>query len=465
MDTSTQHGTARVTPVLLVTAVAAAISGFLYGYDTGIISGALLQIGDEFGISRIQEQVITAGILVGAVLGAFAGSKLSERYGRKKTILLVGVVFVLGTLACSVAPTATTLAAARVLLGTAVGAATQTVPMFVAELAPAARRGRLVLSFQLAIGVGILVATLVGASEQLSWRWSIGLAAVPAAVLFTIMLRQPESPRWLVKAGRVDDARATLQRIRGAHADHRDVEDELDHIVGLEREQRKAPAKGWDGLRQPWIRPALVVGCGISLFTQLSGIEMIIYYTPTILTDVGFERSSALQASVALAATYVVMQVVGLAVIDRIGRRRLVLVMIPGAAVALAVLGTVFATGQDTPDTAWLLVTCLIVFMLFNAGGLQLMGWLTGSEVYPLAVRSAGTSAQAMVLWGSNAVLSLTILSMIDAIGEGGAMFVYAAFNVAAWIFIWRVVPELSGRSLEDIEGALRRDSFRPGGV
>jgi MFS family permease len=192
---------------------------------------------------------------------------------------------------------------------------------------------------------------------------------------------------------------------------------------------------------------------------------MIIYYTPTILTDVGFSESGALDVSVSLAVTYLLMMLIGFSIIDRVGRRRLTLVMIPGATLALAVLGSVFVVGGDNADTAWLLITCLIVFMVFNAGGLQLMGWLTGSEVYPLPVRGAGTSVQSAALWGSNMIITLTLLTMINAIGVGPSMWVYALFNVAAWIFVFRKFPELNGRSLEDIEQALRHGDFRPGGV
>jgi len=451
----------RLNHLLVLTALASAISGFLYGYDTGIVSGALLQIRRDFDTGSGMEQVIAASILFGAVLGALAGSQLSERWGRHKTILLIAAVFVVGTLASSVAPSATTLSLARIVLGFAVGAATQTVPMFVAELSPAKYRGRLVLTFQVAIGVGILVATIVGASQQFSWRISVGMAAVPAAVLLALMIPLPESPRWLVKMDRIDDARSNLARVRTGG----DLEAELREIQDVEQQERKAPRRGFDGLRQAWVRPALVVGVGIAIFTQLSGIEMIIYYTPTILTDVGFTESAALNASVALAVTYLVMMLIGFAIIDRVGRRRLTLVMIPGAAVALAVLGTVFVVGGDNADTAWLLITCLIVFMVFNAGGLQLMGWLTGSEVYPLPVRGAGTAVQSASLWGTNMLITLTLLTMINAIGVGPSMWVYALFNVAAWIFVFKKFPELNGRSLEDIETALRNDDFRPGGV
>ena len=454
-------GNPRVTPILAATAVVSAIAGFLYGYDTGIISGALLQITDEFGIGSGWQSVIATGILVGAVIGALVGARLSELLGRKRTILIISGVFVIGTLAASLAPTPLTLALARVLLGMAVGGATQTIPMFVAELSPPQIRGRLVLAFQVAIGIGILTATIAGASQLLDWRWMIGLAALPAALLLLLMLPAPESPRWLVKVNRDEEARSNLRRVRGED----DVEAELRDIMEVEEQRRQASARGWKGLRQAWVRPALIMGCGMALFTQLSGIEMIVYFTPTILTGVGFEESGALYVSVALAVTYVIMNVIGLLIVDRVGRRRLSLIMTPGAAVALAVLGALFLTGEVTASTAPFVVACMIAFMIFTAGGLQVVGWLTGSEVYPLGVRGAGTSAQAATVWGSNLIITLTLLTMINAIGLGPAMWVYAAFNVLAFLFVLRWVPELKQRSLEDIETSLREGTFRPGGV
>ena len=258
------------------------------------------------------------------------GARLSEILGRKRTILIISAVFVIGTLAASLAPSPLTLALARVLLGMAVGGATQTIPMFVAELSPPQIRGRLVLAFQVAIGIGILTATIAGASQLLDWRWMIGLATLPAALLFVLMLPAPESPRWLVKVNRNDEARSNLRRVRGVDA----VEDELRDINDVEEQRRQASARGWKGLSQAWVRPALIMGCGMALFTQLSSIEMVVYFTPTILTGVGFEESGALYVSVALAVTYVIMNVVGLLIVDRVGRRRLSLIMTPGAALA-----------------------------------------------------------------------------------------------------------------------------------
>jgi MFS family permease len=170
----------------------------------------------------------------------------------------------------------------------------------------------------------------------------------------------------------------------------------------------------------------------------------------------------ALDVSVALGLSYLVAQLAGLAIIDRVGRRRLTLIMIPGAAVALFVLGLLFATGNAGRDSIAFVVACLVVFMLFNAGGLQLMGWLTGSETYPLAVRPAGTAVQSAALWGTNLLITLTLLSLISAIGVGPAMWLYAAFNVAAWLFVYFRMPDLTGASLEEIERKLADGRFKP---
>ncbi|BBZ26330.1 MFS transporter [Mycolicibacterium madagascariense] len=449
----------QLTGAVVIVALVSAVSGMLYGYDTGIISGALLQITKDFGIAESWKQVIAASILLGAVVGALTCSSLSERRGRKGTLVMLAVVFVVGALWCALSPNPVVLSLGRLVLGFAVGGATQTAPMYVAELAPPKYRGRLVLCFQIAIGVGIVIATIVGASEAIPWRWSIGVAAVPAAIMLALLLRLPESPRWLVKQDRRDDATEVLSRVRPSGYD---VEDELDEMAQLAREEKTAATRGWSGLREKWVRPAVILGCGIAVFTQLSGIEMIIYYSPTILTDNGFSTSVALDVSVALGVSYLVAQLVGLTIIDRVGRRRLTLIMIPGAALSLFVLGWLFVSGHSGRDSVPFIIACLVVFMLFNAGGLQLMGWLTGSETYPLAVRPAGTAAQSAVLWGTNLLITLTLLTLISGIGVGSSMWLYGLFNVAAWLFVYFRMPDLTGRSLEEIEGKLSDGTFRP---
>lgn len=458
-DAQERDQSGQVTGPIVVVALVSAISGLLYGYDTGIISGALLQIADEFAIGDGFQQVIAASILLGAVIGALTCSWLADRQGRKKTLVLVAAVFVIGALWSAAAPDPVTLSLGRLVLGFAVGGATQTAPMYVAELSPPRLRGRLVLCFQIAIGVGIVISTIVGASEVIDWRVAIGAAAVPAVLMLVFMLRLPESPRWLTKHEDRDGAREVLEKVRH---EGDDIDAELEEIASTTKKEKQASTRGWSGLREPWVRPALIVGCGVAILTQLSGIEMIIYYSPTILTDNGFSESAALQVSVALGVTYLVTQLIGLAIIDRVGRRRLTLLTLPGAAAALFVLGAFFVTGNDGRDQVPYIIACLIVFMAFTAGGIQLMGWLTGSEIYPLATREAGTAAQSASLWSTNLLITLTLLTTIETIGTGQTFWMYGLFNVIAFVFLWFRMPELAGRSLEQIETKLGDGEFRP---
>jgi sugar porter (SP) family MFS transporter len=450
-----------MSPFMLSVSGIAAICGFLYGYDTGIISAALLSITDEFKLAHTMQEVVASAILVGAVIGGVFCGWFSDRYGRRTAIIIIAAIFAMGATAASLAPSAVTLALARVFLGLAVGASSQAVPIYIAELAPSARRGNLVTAFNVAIGIGIVVASQVGyfLHGVLSWRWMIAVAAVPAVILLVSMFWLPETPRWLASKHRMDDARRALERVRPSGAD---LDGELKGIEGVTRKTEGSEVRGWAGLWAPWVRPATICGLGIAAFTQLSGIEMMIYYAPTILKGLGFGPSGALLTSMAIAGVYLVMTAIGLTVVDRLGRRRLSLLMIPGATLSLLALGTLFMMGMAGSGQAWLVVGCLLIYMAFNSGGLQVVGWLTGSEVYPLSVRGAGTSAQAGMVWGADLLVTVTALTLVATIGAGGTMWVYAAMNVLAFLFIWYLVPETAGHSLEEIERALREDRFRP---
>ncbi|WPB58844.1 sugar porter family MFS transporter [Xylophilus sp. GOD-11R] len=441
-------------------ATIAAIAGGLYGYDTGIIAGALLQISSEFQLGHAMQEVVAASILAGAVLGALTCTRLSARIGRRYTIMTVAAIFTFGVLACATAPSMAWLTIWRFVLGFAVGGSTQIVPTYIAELAPPDKRGRLVTYFNVSIGVGILLAAIIGFAlqESWSWRWMIGVAAMPALALLLGMVWMPRSPRWLMEQGRPAQAREALQMVRETPAE---VRAEMAEMRESQRQQQHM-ARGWSGMRERWVRPALVAGLGVAAFTQLSGIEMMIYYTPTFLTSAGFGRSSALLAALGVAIVYLVMTFIGKTVVDLVGRRALTLAMMPLAALSLVGLGAVFFfhLGGDHHG-AWV-VGLLLSFMVFNSVGIQVIGWLMGSELYPLAIRDQATGAHAAMLWGSNLLLTGTALSMVNWLGIGAAMWVYAALNALGFVFVFVYVPETRSRSLEDIEQALRDGTFSP---
>ncbi|WP_216599904.1 sugar porter family MFS transporter [Sphingomonas sp. AP4-R1] len=441
-------------------ALVAAVCGGLYGYDTGIISGALLSMTDEFGLSHHMQEIVASAILAGAVIGALATSWLSERIGRKITVLVVAAVFAIGAVACSLAPTVPLLVAGRLLLGIAVGASTQVVPMYISELAPPDRRGNLVTMFNVAIGIGILLANIVGVTLHNVWTWRpmVAIAAVPAMVVCVAMIFMPRSPRWVAENRGLEPAAEILGQVRDTH---RDVQAELRQIQEIAREA-KPEESGWRGIRQSWVRPALLAALGVAFFTQCGGLEMMIYYAPTFLEDAGFGRSSALYASLGVGAVYALATLLGCLFVDRIGRRRLMLIMIPGSVISLIGLGAMFATGATQGPASWLTIVFLLAFMLFNSGGIQVCGWLLGSEMFPLAMRGPATALHAAMLWGSNLIVTGTALSLVQAAGLGSTMWIYAGINFASFLFVYLFVPETAGVSLEDIEEALRQGDFRP---
>jgi len=455
------RSTKAVASFLYVITGVTAIAGFLYGYDTGIISGALLQISSTFHLGHRMQEIVASAILVGAVIGALSCGTISERIGRKRTIMTVACIFAAGSLCSSISPNPYLLALSRVLLGFAVGGSSQVTPMYIAELAPKHQRGRLVISFNLSIAVGILVANIVGYTLQdiWTWRWMIAVAIVPAVLLLFLMTALPESPRWLAENESLDAARLVLQRVRD---DEGEIDFELDEIREVVLKGGSGKKAGWSILLEPWIRPAAVAAFGVAAFTQLGGLETMIYYTPTVLAGAGFSKSAALLTSLGVSIVFMSMTAIGRVIVDRVGRRRLTLVMTPGTVISLIVLGFMFRSGfSATTRGSWWLVACLLTYMVFNAGGVQVIGWLMGSEMFPLATRGRASSVHAAVLWGSNLIVTSTALSTVNLLGTGGAMWVYAAVNLSCVVFVWRFVPETTGHSLEDIENHLRAGTFR----
>ncbi len=446
---------------LLTATGIAAIAGFLYGYDTGIISGALLQITHDFSLSSHAQEIVTSAILVGAVIGALCCGKLSSVIGRRYTVMTVAGIFAVGVIGSGLSPSALWLGVARIVLGFAVGGASQIVPVYIAELAPPAKRGRLVTFFNISIGLGILTAGLVGAFMQDIWTWRtmFSVAAIPALILLFGMLPMPESPRWLVGQKRTKEARIALNMVRETD---REVRHELRNIQKVHDKVERKSVAGWKNLKQPWMRPALFAGLGVAAFTQLSGIEMMIYYTPTFLTDAGFSRAAALHSALGVAVIYLVLTFIGKLVVDHVGRRTLTLWMMPGAIISLFLLGLVFMLDSHGQQYGWLIVTCLFAFMVFNSGGIQVIGWLLGSEVYPMGIREKATSLHAATLWGSNLLLTATALSLVNVLGIGGAMWFYALLNLLGFLFVFFMVPETKGRSLEEIETSLKEGRFYP---
>ncbi|GBQ68333.1 major facilitator superfamily sugar transporter [Ameyamaea chiangmaiensis NBRC 103196] len=451
-------GSSALSGTALVNFIAgiAATGGLLFGYDTGIISAALLQITREFSLGTMGQQIVTSAIIAGAFVGCISAAPLSDWKGRRRMIILAAAIFLTGTAIAALAHSVVVLTLARFILGLAVGASSQIVPIYIAEVAPSSRRGRLVVLFQLAVVSGVFISFIAGyLLRNHSWRVMFGLGAVPALFLLFGMVFLPNSPRWVAMKGDIHGAREILRKVRSTR---QAAERELAEIIDAHDVQ--AP---WSELRKPWVRPALIASVGVGLLCQLTGINAVLYYAPTIFAGVGFGENSALLTSVAIGVAMIIATVFGSWAVDVIGRRKLMLCMIPGAGISLALLAGILTLNSNPSGAAgWVMIAAVVGYAIFNVGSLSVAVWLVGAEVYPLSCRGKGMSLVAASHWGADLVISLTTLSFVEAMGAAGAFWLFAAINIAAFFFVLRYVPETRGRSLEEIEASLRNGTFAP---
>jgi len=430
-----------------VSAAITALGGLLFGYDTGVVSGALLFVKKDFGgLSNFQQELVTSLLLVGAVVGAMCAGRVSDKIGRRPTVLITAVVFIVGVLLAAFTPTYPVLLVARIIIGLAVGSASMIVPLYIGEIVPPRVRGGLVSLNQLAITVGILTSYLIdyGLSGTGNWRLMFGLAAIPAAALFIGMLFQQESPHWLIRQGREDEARQVLRRVR----DEGDIDGEVREV--REIAQREG---GLRDLVSPRVRPLLMVGIMLAVFQQITGINTVIYYAPTLLQGAGFGNSGALLANVVNGAVNVGMTIVAIWLLDKVGRRPLLLSGTAGMAVGMAITACCFIGGSQLHGAlALVAVLGLLIYTGSFAIGLGPVFWLLIAEIYPLKIRGAAMSVASMANWAANFVVTVSFLTLLSAIGGTGAFFLFGFLTLVALAYFWRKVPETKGRSLQEIE-------------
>jgi len=430
-------------------AAIAALGGLLFGYDTGVISGAELFFKNDFTLSTFALEVIVSGVLAGAATGALAGGRLADLFGRRKLLIVTAIIFAAGAVICALAMSAVTLIVGRIIVGLGIGLSSGTVPVYISEVSPAEARGWQVSLFQLAITVGILLAYVVdyAFAKSEGWRWMFGLAVIPAAIFALGMLYLPESPRWLARSGNRESARTVLMRIRGTA----NVDAEMHEVEGtLDKATESARISD---LFAPSLRPALIVGIGLAIFQQVTGINTVIYYAPIILQTAGISSASgAILATAGIGVVNVLMTIVSMWLIDRIGRRPLLLVGIGGMTISLGILSLAFHISVRSGALAWLAVISMMAYVASFAISLGPIFWLLIAEIYPLKIRSSSEGLAATFNWGSNLLVTLTFLTLVQRFGASPTFLLYALFALAAWIFSHRYVPETKGRTLEQIE-------------
>lgn len=461
---------------VIIIAVIAATGGLLFGFDTGVISGALPFLRESWDLSSGQQEWITTAVLIGAFAGAFFGGRFTDLLGRKKIIIIASVIFAVGSILCGAAANSTILVISRIIIGVAIGISSIAVPLYISEISPAQYRGALVSSFQLMITIGIVASyfsdlAFADEANAFSWRWMFYVGVFPALILFIGMIFMPETPRWLLSKGRTKEGESVLAKVEKPD----ELEASLSNIR-KEIERDKTAAKLKDIFSKTW-RVPVFIAIGIMFVQQFVGINTVIYYAPTIFLFAGFTGAkAAIAATVSVGIVNVLATVVSMFLIDRIGRRKLYFIGLVGMCISLIALGAFFIFKDALGDAlSWATVASVLVYIIFFAISLGPLGWLIISEIFPTKYRGVGVSIGAFSNWFFNAIVAFTFLKLawlftgdgmeitkevfVDGISKtqtdpnpGGAFLVYAAVAIVGIIWGLKYIPETKGKSLEHIE-------------
>ncbi len=441
--------------IVLFTSAIAALAGLLLGYDTGSISGALGFIADAFSLDIVGKGTVISIVLVGGILGALINGILADRLGRKLMVQGAALIFVAGAAASALSPSAGALLASRFVLGLALGAVSASAPLYIAEISPASDRGRLVTLFQLAITIGILLGYFVDRTLTSSgyWRLMLGTSTVPALILLFGMFILPHSPRWLIKMGRYGEAKDVLLKTCGGDTSLADAElNEIRKVISMESKG------GLADMLKPPVSRALVTGIGLFLVQQFVGINTVMYYAPSLFREAGMKSpDTAILATVSVGVVNVLATFIAVWLIDRVGRKPLLYAGLGGMLIALTAIGGIFAagssdggigTGGATVIAVWFYIACFA----FSMGPVP---WIIMTEIFPLNVRGRAVSIATMSSWGANLIVSFSFLPLFEAAGAAFTYWLYAVVSLLGIVFVWRLVPETKGLSLEEIEERL----------
>jgi major inositol transporter-like SP family MFS transporter len=440
--------------------VIASLGGLLFGFDTGVISGALVYLHETFQLTAVTEGLVVTSLLFpGATAGALLGGPIADRVGRKKSLVIAGVIFMISTVACALAPNVAFLIVARIALGYAVGVASVVVPLYLAEMAPASQRGRIVTVNQLMLVIGLFLAFVINAllanliSDPAVWRYMLGVAFIPAAGLLFGMLTLPDTPRWYASKGMWPETRRTLER---AHLADR-VDAEYEEITALvEADAAKGEVTAFATLRrEPWMKRLILVGIILAIAQQTTGINVVMYYAPTVLEDSGLTRSASLLASVTVGVAMIVFTVVGMWILGLMGRRRMMLLGFVG--VAASHLGLLVSyLLPESNLRSYLILLFMLLVTAFMVTFLGTTGFLVISELFPLPIRGFAMGASLGGLWVANSLISLSFPISAERFGSVAVFCGFLVLNVLAALFVFRHIPETKGRTLEELELELR---------
>ena len=433
---------------IVTTCILAALAGLMFGLDIGVISGATQFIQADFKVSDHMIEWIVSSMMAGAALGALGAGWMSSALGRKRSLILAGVLFIVGSLFCAVAWSPAILIVARIVLGVAIGIATFTAPLYLAEVAPEKIRGAMISTYQLMITTGILLAFLsdTAFSATGNWRWMLGVIAVPGVLFLLGLFFLPDSPRWLLMRGRREDAQIVLAKLRGDEAIVRKEIADID-------EQLKTRQHGWSMFREnPNFRRSVGLGVLLQAVQQFTGMNVVMYYAPRIFKDMGYDTHAQMWFTAAVGLTNVLATLIAFAFVDRLGRKPILYAGFTIMAVGLGVVGTMMGLGINSRGEQFFTVGMLLVFIVGFAMSAGPLIWTLCSEVQPLKGRDFGIACSTFTNWVTNMIVGATFLSLLSGIGNAATFWLYAALNALFLIVTFFLVPETKGVTLEQIE-------------
>lgn len=426
-----------------------ALGGLLYGYDMGVISGALLFIKDDIPLNSVTEGLVVASMLVGAIFGAGASGPLSDRLGRRRVVFIIAIIYIVGALILALAPSMPILVIGRLVIGVAVGGSTAIVPVYLSEMAPTAQRGSLSSLNQLMITIGILSSYLINYAFTPieGWRWMLGLAVLPSLILLIGVIFMPESPRWLLEHKSEKAARDVM----GLTFEHSEIDKEIADMKEINRISEST----WKVLKSPWLRPTLIIGSVFALFQQIIGINAIIYYAPSIFSKAGLGDATSILGTVGIGTVNVLVTIIAIMIIDKIDRKRLLVIGNIGMVASLLIMAIlIWAIGIQS--SSWIIIICLTLFIIFFGFTWGPVLWVMLPELFPMRARGAATGIAALVLSIGSLLVAQFFPILTDVLPVEQVFLIFAVIGIGALVFVVKYLPETRGRSLEEIEADLR---------
>lgn len=443
----------------------AALGGFLFGYDTAVISGTISKVTEQFGLNTLQSGWYVGSALIGSIAGVMFAGVLSDRLGRKKTMVLSAILFTLSGVGCAISMNLTDLVIYRMVGGLGIGIVSIVCPIYISEVSVASHRGRMVSLYQLAITVGFLGAYLMNyyllvisyhfqsSSELLvkifgteEWRGMLGVEAIPALIFFLIIFLIPESPRWLITKGRDSDALKTFNII---YRDKDSVSfqvNETKQMLSLEQ------GSNWKLLLQPQIIRIVLIGAAIAILGQFMGVNAVLYYGPSIFESSGLSGGDSLFYQSLVGVVNMVTTILALLIIDKVGRKKLVYFGVSGMILTLVAIGFYFLRGETLGISNIFLLICFLAYIFFTAISISAVIFVFLSEMYPTNIRGIAMSVAGLSLWIGTYLIGQLTPWLLENLTSAGTFFLFAVMCFPYMLIVWKLMPETAGRSLEDIE-------------